>query len=491
MNKQSRWPISLAIVGAVVIASAALILSNRPLSVRIALQATRDGAGNVIVAWRDRQGINVQKIGLDGKLLWANGKVLEGTNPERAGFLKSVGDGQGGAIIAWEDRSGLPSGRKDLAYIKAYSSPIPVYAQRLSASGETLWGKGVPAGAVGAGGFFCLLSDGSGGAFIAWNDFEPVHMGLHNDYYRIQRIDPQGNAVWGEGILACCSQPWREVTPEERERGIGVRLTRSMPECGGFHLVGDDSGGVVACWEMDYSASTRVYAQRYDAKGRPVWPEGGVLAFDTSREGRVTSVTGDGSGGAIIVGSDVRRIDSEGRVLWPPGIRISFGRVISDGRGGVVFSWQETERVYPWTAPQLLGESALHVRRLDGEGRLQWSTEPLLTTAKGQTLGSVIADDGSGGVLAGWVVVDHMVGTTYTQKLDANGKPQWGEKGVKVFPDVGLRYQSIPQVVSDGYGGAIILAVVGKKALNGDLVYAQRLDVSGNPLWGDGIRVSR
>jgi len=52
-----------------------------------------------------------------------------------------------------------------------------------------------------------------------------------------------------------------------------------------------------------------------------------------------------------------------------------------------------------------------------------------------------------------------------------------------------LKYQGTPVVIDDGSGGVIIVAAVGKGALSGDMVYAQRLDANGNRLWADGVRV--
>jgi hypothetical protein len=76
------------------------------------------------------------------------------------------------------------------------------------------------------------------------------------------------------------------------------------------------------------------------------------------------------------------------------------------------------------------------------------------------------------------------------QKLDAGGKTLCGDKGIMVFTVPDIKYQGVPTMISDGSGGAIILALVGKNPLNGDMVYAQRLDAGGNTLWGDGIKVS-
>ena len=62
--------------------------------------------------------------------------------------------------------------------------------------------------------------------------------------------------------------------------------------------------------------------------------------------------------------------------------------------------------------------------------------------------------------------------------------------GIAVFnePD---KYQANGALISDGSGGALVIAVAGNNALGGDMVYAQRLDADGNRLWGNGIRIDR
>jgi hypothetical protein len=76
-------------------------------------------------------------------------------------------------------------------------------------------------------------------------------------------------------------------------------------------------------------------------------------------------------------------------------------------------------------------------------------------------------------------------------RLDAGGSVRWGEKDTPIFNLPDVKYQAIVNAFSDDSGGAIIAAVEGKGALSGDMVYVQRLDINGNRLWGDGVRIDR
>ena len=45
-----------------------------------------------------------------------------------------------------------------------------------------------------------VVSDGTGGAIICWNDFQSVFHALHDDYLYLQKIDAEGNTLWGDAV---------------------------------------------------------------------------------------------------------------------------------------------------------------------------------------------------------------------------------------------------------------------------------------------------
>ena len=500
VNKHTRWPISLAIITVVIVVSIVLALTHRVPSGKLSLRAVSDGPGGAILAWQDGQSIYAQRIDSNGKPLWTHDGVLVCSEPTLPEDFALTGDGLGGAIITWDDRANLSDDREDPAFF----APIPVYSQRINADGESLWGNGTPTGTNQRYGEHLpqVVPDGAGGAIVAWNDFQPVYRALCDDYLRLQKIDPEGNPMWGEKeVLVVSSSPFRPVTPEERERGEKGTFTRSRPTYRGCHkVVSDGSGGTIVIWEEEQAGGTHVcYAQRFDDGGQPVWKEGGIPISTISGEAKITLVVSDGFGGAILVldsnGShSAQRVNAGGKLLWSEG-GVNLWRVgpqiASDGLGGAILSMEE--RRHPLrTDPRVTGQSILYAERLDGEGHLLWPEEPLFITEEGQWLQSVFASDGSGGAVIAWRIGEHTSdwkGKVFAQKLDAEGKLLWGEKGVMVFTSPDLEYQGSPELVSDGSGGAIVLAVVGEKPLHGDMVYAQRLDAAGNTLWGDGVKV--
>lgn len=344
-----------------------------------------------------------------------------------------------------------------------------------------------------------VMPDGTGGAFVCWNDFKPAYRALHDDYFRLQRLDSQGKPVWEEpGKLLFASPPYHATT-------------RSWPIWTGADMVSDGHGGAIVVWkEETQQRYTNIEAQRYDTNGKSVWQDGGVLissAWDAS-----VQVTSDGNGGAIIViGAgrqeptdsatySVQRIPAEGKLLWP-----NAGVVIKEDLrpwGSIEVMTQGTDTIVLWQeiagSPEIIAgrpvrQIALYAERISADGTIMWQRAPVFISEAGESLDDLVMCNGGDGVLLVWRSGgrEQWGWKVFAQKVNADeGKLAWREKGVTVFGEE-LRYQGAPEVVSDGSGGAIILAVVGKNPLGGDIVYAQRLDANGNVLWGDGIKVSR
>ena len=224
VNKRSRWPVSLAIIAVVVVVSIALGITLRVQPGEIPISAVSDDSGGIIIAWKDGDKIYAQRIGPAGEPLWSNDGVLVCARPMLPGRFALIGDGLGGAIITWDDRANLSDDHES----PAYWAPIPVYSQRIDADGEPLWGEGIPIGATLRRQLPQVISDGTGGAIIFWNDFQPVFRALHDDYLYLQKIGAEGSLLWGEkGILLYSSPPYRPVTPEEKEQGVPGTWTRS------------------------------------------------------------------------------------------------------------------------------------------------------------------------------------------------------------------------------------------------------------------------
>jgi hypothetical protein len=498
-NDKNRRLLSLLLIFVVLIVSVVLIVATRAPSGQVFMKAVSDGSGGTIVAWCKKHSIHMQRVDSNGVLLWDDDAVLNGVKVEQASQFDLVGDGQGGVIIMWGDVYKLPDDYDDPAYF----SPAPVYGQRLDHNGEPLWCERVKLGYAEHHGVALSLPQivpcGDGGVITVWNDYNVVFRALKDDNYRIQKISATGEQVWGDnGVLICSSDPYRKVTPADIAQGIHGTWIRSGKECGGVYAVGDGAGGAIVAWSVHDNNNTGwIYAQRYYPDAGVAWEEAAVL-LGNGMNLYLHSIISDGVGGAMILMNSglytVQRIDNNGRLLWPDnGIPMNNGvsRMVSDGAEGFLFVWIETLPSYGQGAV-FTGQNVLHVQRVNGEGKTMWADEALFTGGKGYMVGATLIDDGSGGAFVAWQVWKQgsWDKNVYIQKVNANGKPEWYENGKAIFP-ASFQYQGEPVLVGDDNGGVIILAIVGKSPINGDIIYAQRADASGDFLWQDGINVSR
>ena len=133
-----------------------------------------------VVVWSDyRNGnkdIYAQRINMDGDLLWTEDGVGICTSIQGQIFPLIISDEQGFSIIAWEDGRG------------------GVYAQRISSDGSIQWYEdGIPICiADGAQNGIRIISDGAGGAILAWRD---RRSGDNWDLYT-QKVNMNGEVEW-------------------------------------------------------------------------------------------------------------------------------------------------------------------------------------------------------------------------------------------------------------------------------------------------------
>ncbi len=197
-----------------------------------------DGAGGAIITWSDYRSslvtstdIYTQRVNASGAVQWKTNGVPICTNQESQGFPTLVSDGAGGAIIAWGD------------YRSVVNSDI--YAQRVEASGELQWTTdGVPiCTALAAQDLTTLVSDGTGGAIIAWRDYRT---GITSDIYAQRVFSDSSLPVTLSSFTATLSDEkvtlrWRT---EMEINNLGFSIYRSERKDGPFLKIGwRDSAG--------------------------------------------------------------------------------------------------------------------------------------------------------------------------------------------------------------------------------------------------------
>ncbi|MDD5702841.1 MAG: hypothetical protein PHU23_12420, partial [Dehalococcoidales bacterium] len=252
MREHRRWFIALAIIAIVVITSVMITLRYRDAPGSIPISAISDGSDGAIVAWHSGEGIHVQRINASGQILFKKGGVL--ISEAKAEF-DPYGPQQTYFTLVSDGTGGAIIAWANKSYQPtdrndpAYFDPLPFFIQRVSAVGELMWDETY----VSVGERWQIVPDGEGGAIIVWNNYKTYYKGLHDDYLRLQKIAPDGQRLWDDdGILLVTSSPYRPLTREEIAGGIGGTTTRSRPTYAGRHdIASDGAGGVIAIWEEE------------------------------------------------------------------------------------------------------------------------------------------------------------------------------------------------------------------------------------------------
>lgn len=328
-----------------------------------------------------------------------------------------------------------------------------------------------------------LLADGSGGAILVWNDsrnYDPLSTAPHQINIYAQRLNSRGKTTWNSGEVPLSTAAGGQYFPQ---------------------LVSDGNGGAIVVWQ-DYrsGSSSDIYAQRISPNGALVWASD-VAVCAAGGDQEKPKVVADGAGGAIIVWQDYRsgsqyevyaqKIDGSGAPQWTAnGAAIStasnnpqflFPEIVSDASGGAIIVWQDLRS----------GVWQIYAQRINNAGAAQWAADgvPVSTTAASYQYVPRPVADGLGGAIVAWEGISGVNGSdVYAQRIDGSGAVQWGAAGtvVSAAPDD----QNVPQMTTDGNGGAIITWEDYRGGSAYRDIYAQRVNASGVVQWTtDGVPV--
>jgi hypothetical protein len=378
---------------------------------------------------------------------------------------KVTGDDAGGAIAIYE-------------YIKG-GNQHDFYVQKISPDGNALWGeKGalIGSGYKDSDSFFDLhiVSDGSGGAFAVWSAYpsEPdwrAAPGQRQIPYltHITRVDAEGSILWRKEVRAVAQ------------------------------MISDGSGGVIIA---SISEEQKLNMLKVDSKGNYPWGEDGLPVY-FGEYAHSLHMTGDGSGGVIIVQQDltqtktnfevfVQKVNSDGSLPWgqkgillcPPWGNAEEVEIVNDGSGGAIVAWQ-----VEW--------KDIRVQRVEANGNVLWQQNgvplELNKVAEGPFLHTpLLVSDGTGGAIVIWEDLRHGLASIYAQKIDADGNIKWQPGGEEVCY-IKTNSSFWPRTaVSDGSGGAIIACSYKEAETNKKGLLVQRLDATGRAVWDNGLVVT-
>lgn len=388
-----------------------------------------------------------------------------------------------------------------------------------------------------------IASDGSGGAFLAWQDYRPGHSVVYAQHMTSQGTPAEGwpasglqisdaleydpfvvadgsggafvSATGGRYVglwhLAASAAPAVSiitalasldgaaslVAPDGSKPAAAEKVSPTVLPV----LMSDGVGGVFMTWERGFFLSEYVAAQHFQADGSaaPLWPRDGLLLS----YGYDPVMCRDGDQGLIVAfaGGLARRVKvlpdtviidwSAGLIQLAPatGWKNAPG-IVSDGAGGAIFVWQDRrngqyEQVY---AQHLTAGDAVAPGWPDsGLAVCTFPTEAgLMRYSPGgrpPQRYSIAIGDGAGGALIAWRDMRADSGDVYVQHVMPDGTigAGWPGNGVAVCNAPGI--QTAPSLASDGAGGTFVCWQDRRSGTRWD-VYVQHLLASGTPATG-------
>lgn len=420
--------------------------------------AAPDGAGGAFVVWADNRSgdwdIFAHRVNAWGAVYWP---TPQNGTPVRTGVNNHtdpqvINDGNGNAIIVWVNQNN--NGATD------------IYANLFDGSGNFLWG---PTGVA-----LCqaqhdqhspaVISDGSGGAIVAWTDARSNDNAQVDVYVR--RIASGGGLQWTSDGVAIGTSTNAQTSPK---------------------LISDGLGGAIIVWEDNRTDGTTrdIYAQRVNSAGTVQWAANGVALVTATGDQGDIAITADGAGGAIAAWKDNRvadphiyaqRINPSGVNQWNvDGVAVCAAvggqidpQVVPVGNGEVIVTWIDL---------RISTDANVYAQRLNSGGGALWTPNgnPVCSATGAQALSRPVAD-GAGGVVVTWLDGRDGNFDIYAQRVGAGGAVQWTTNGVALC--TAPNNQGNPVIVGDGFGGAIVAWSDPRNGLAD--IYANRVSAGGS-----------
>ncbi|TKJ42315.1 hypothetical protein CEE37_01145 [candidate division LCP-89 bacterium B3_LCP] len=291
--------------------------------------ALPSGNGSTLVVFYNGEvGICYQLIDRYGELVFPEPQsIVTGPDDSDRYYPKAISDGDGGAFVAWRVYFTSPN--------QGY------YIQHLDSLGNRVWDEGIQL-TDWEESDFTLNVDGQGGLYFAAKYTGP---GSNGSDIWAQRIDADGQFMWGDSGRFILCLPYNERYPEITHDGNG-----------GLYIVWED-------WRSPYTTAGALFMQRFDEYSFQVWPDpAGIFIYEGAW---YHDVIPDGEGGFILhTGSATYgyafRIGSDGTTLWSRD-HVSWGsgyQEIVPGEPGYFYLG------YSW--------GPMYAQRMDVDGNFYW-----------------------------------------------------------------------------------------------------------------------
>lgn len=390
-------------------------------------------------------------------------------NPEENNPIAATADRENSCAIASDGTGGAIIAWWN--YNEA-DNDYDIYAQRIDVDGVIRWSAGgIPISDVATNPHIpYIVSDGSEGAIIAW--FEPRNIGKNVIF--LQKVNSSGVVQW-------------------TANGVSVGIVEEHHQHGSPQLTTDGAGGAIVAWQdwrkVDGNDVISIYAQRISSAGAIMWGTGGAQVTNQSISN--LSIASDNNGGAIVAWdfyvNDTRRdiyiqrISSSGSQLWTTnGVPVctlgnykGYPKAVADNNGVAIVIWEDN---------RVNAKTNIYAQKLSSSGLIQWEVDGLpaiYNTGSSYRDHSIVIDGNEGAYIAARNTSNNVA---FVQRINSSGLPQWGASG---FGLSGCNEE--PKIIN--VGTEMVLAWSRDEG-SGD-IYAQKFNQAGEAQWvSPGVRVS-
>ncbi len=314
-----------------------------------------------------------------------------------------------------------------------------------------------------------------GEMIFAWSD---TRFGGRDIY--IQKVDINGNNLWGSEGTAVVLAPGRQEDPI---------------------LVSDGAGGAFVIW-VDYRDEPEhgdIYGQHVLSDGSVAWGIEGIVL--TNVEGKQVSpnMCSDGQGGAFVIWKD-KTVSTVGHIygthltsdvndIIEAGVGVPLLSNDSDHTGVSIEVAGSGHAVMVWTDDRTIDDLNIYGQRIDSDMNTLWSTPEeggiVICDASNNQEYAKVTYVSENTTVAVWEDKrnNEEAGDIYAQLLDINGIFQFEDNGLEICTNDAPQLK--PRVKADAYGSYIVW----EDARNGNSdIYSQKL-LSSGVAWEDDGRV--
>lgn len=351
-----------------------------------------------------------------------------------------------------------------------------LWAQKVDANGNMVWGEPVLIdGKIDRQEDPVITRTSDNNYIIAWIDFS---QDLDGDVFA-QKINNNGDLLWQEGGKPVCV-------------GNGMQL--------GINMEADLDGGAFIIWGDGRNPSNDLYAQRLSAVGAPLWAVNGIPVANGPGDEIQNTMLPDGQGGMMMAythdyigDKDVyaKHFDANGNMTWTAPLALAVA--VGDQYGVRMAALSGGDFVFTWT-DQRNDDPDVYAQKVNLAGEILWADPYIVYGDQDAPIPAMqknprIQATSDNAVVIVWedFRLDSQNADLFAQKLGANGNKLWAEDGIELvtaeFAQIGQRMDA------DNDGGVYI---VWDDTRNGNApnydIYAQHLNSAGAALWTAGGR---